>query len=73
MGERRILEKDESWTKLNRERKRGGERKGERRGREAQKKGELVMSYIIPIIMYLYISCIFCFLSCIFLLRSFCL
>lgn len=38
MGERRILEKDESWTKLNRERKRGGERKGERRGRETQKK-----------------------------------
>lgn len=38
MGERRILEKDESWTKLNKDRKMGGERKGERRGRETQKK-----------------------------------
>lgn len=39
MGERRILEKDESWTKLYRERKRGEKEKG-REGGERHRKSE---------------------------------
>lgn len=39
MGERRILENDESWTKLNREIKRGEKEKG-RKGGERYRKGE---------------------------------